>query len=115
MKSKYIIFALLLAVATSFVSCDEDGWLQRDPKDRITDEQLWNDPNMILGLLANYYDRMPQLAGVFNTGTNTEFDDAMWSGHVDQNWHNDMITEDTGTMAISETSTCHWRIWRNSV
>ena len=26
-----------------------------------------------------------------------------------------MITEDTGTMAISETSTCHWRIWRNSV
>ena len=39
MKSKYIIFALLLAVATSFVSCDEDGWLQRDPKDRITDEQ----------------------------------------------------------------------------
>lgn len=90
MKSKYIIFALLLAVATSFVSCDEDGWLQRDPKDRITDEQLWNDPNMILGLLANYYDRMPQLAGVFNTGTNTEFDDAMWSGHVDQNWHNDI-------------------------
>ena len=54
MKSKYIIFALLLAVATSFVSCDEDGWLQRDPKDRITDEQLWNDPNMILGLFANY-------------------------------------------------------------
>lgn len=90
MKSKYILFALLLAVATSFVSCDEDGWLQRDPKDRITDEQLWNDPNMILGLLANYYDRMPQLAGVFNTGTNTEFDDAMWSGHVDQNWHNDI-------------------------
>ena len=54
MKSKYILFALLLAVATSFVSCDEDGWLQRDPKDRITDEQLWNDPNMILGLLAKH-------------------------------------------------------------
>lgn len=73
-----------------FVSCDEDGWLQRDPKDRITDEQLWNDPNMVLGLLANYYDRLPQLAGVFNTGTNAEFDDAMWSGHVDQNWRNDI-------------------------
>lgn len=90
MKSKYIIFACLLAVATSFVSCDEDGWLQRDPKDRITDEQLWNDAGMILGLLANYYDRMPQLAGVFNTGTNTEFDDAMWSGHVDENWRNEV-------------------------
>lgn len=73
-----------------FTSCNEDDWLQRTPKDRITDEQLWNDPNMILGLLANYYDRLPQLAGVFNTGTNAEFDDAMWSGHVDQNWRNDI-------------------------
>ncbi|MDD2931263.1 MAG: RagB/SusD family nutrient uptake outer membrane protein, partial [Fermentimonas sp.] len=26
----------------------------------------------------------------FNTGTNAEFDDAMWSGHVDQNWRNDI-------------------------
>lgn len=87
---KYIIITILLAMAGMFTSCDEDGWLQRDPKDRITDAQLWNDPTMVLGLLANYYDRMPQLAGVFNTGTNTEFDDAMWSGHVDQNWRNDL-------------------------
>lgn len=87
---KYTILVILLAMAGMFTSCDEDGWLQRDPKDRITDAQLWNDPTMVLGLLANYYDRMPQLAGVFNTGTNTEFDDAMWSGHVDQNWRNDL-------------------------
>lgn len=90
MKSKYIYLSLLIVVASLFASCDEDGWLQRDPKDRITDEQLWNDPNMVMGLLANYYDRMPQLAGVFNTTTSTEFDDAMWSGHVDQNGRNDL-------------------------
>lgn len=88
MKNKYIYISLLLVVSSFLSSCDEDGWLQRKPKDRITDEQLWNDPNMIMGLLANYYDRMPQLAGVFNTGTSTEFDDAMWSGHVDQNNRN---------------------------
>lgn len=90
MKSKYIYISILLVVTGVFASCNEDDWLQRKPKDRITDEQLWNDPNMILGLLANFYDRLPQLAGVFNTGTNTEFDDAMWSGHVDQNWRNDI-------------------------
>lgn len=90
MKSKYILLSLLIAFTSIWVSCDEDAWLQRDPKDRITDEQMWNDPNMILGLLANYYDRMPQLAGVFNTGTMAEFDDAMWSGHVDQNGRNDL-------------------------
>jgi len=91
MKSKYIYYlSILLAVTGLLASCNEDDWLQRTPKDRITDEQLWNDPNMILGLLANYYDRMPQLAGVFNTGANAELDDAMWSGHVDQNWRNDI-------------------------
>lgn len=90
MKIKYIYLLIALMIVGLFTSCNEDDWLQRTPKDRITDEQLWNDPNMILGLLANYYDRLPQLAGVFNTGTNAEFDDAMWSGHVDQNWRNDI-------------------------
>lgn len=91
MKKKHIYLLLVLLISVgSFTSCDEDSWLQRTPKDRITDDQLWNDPNMVLGLLANFYDRLPQLAGVFNTGTMTEFDDAMWSGHVDQNWRNDI-------------------------
>lgn len=90
MKNKYIILLVFAIVIGMFSSCDEDSWLERKPKDRITDEQLWNDPNMVLGLLANYYDRLPQLAGVFNTGTSAEFDDAMWSGHVDQNYRNDL-------------------------
>ena len=95
MNRKYIFLSILIIAATIFSSCNEDEWLQRTPKDRITDEQLWNDANMILGLLANYYDRLPQLAGVFNTGTNTEFDDAMWSGHVDQNWRNEISYNDS--------------------
>lgn len=94
MKSKYIYLSLLIVVASVFVGCDEDSWLQRKPKDRITDEQLWNDPNMIKGLLANYYDRMPELAGLANTLTRCEYDDAMWSGHVDENKRNDMNYND---------------------
>ena len=94
MKIKYIYILITLMFIVLFTSCNEDDWLQRTPKDRITDEQLWNDPNMVLGLLANYYDRLPQLAGVFNTGTNAEFDDAMWSGHVDDNWRNDILYGD---------------------
>ncbi|WP_085536117.1 RagB/SusD family nutrient uptake outer membrane protein [Massilibacteroides vaginae] len=89
MKNKILYILISFMVIGHFTCCNEDSWLQRTPKDRITDEQLWNDPNMILGLLANYYDRLPQLAGVFNTGTNAELDDAMWSGHVDQNSRND--------------------------
>lgn len=44
---------------------------------------------MLNSLLANFYDRLPTLHGVFNTGGMTELDDAMWSGHRDQNWRND--------------------------
>ncbi|MGE8381793.1 MAG: RagB/SusD family nutrient uptake outer membrane protein, partial [Sphingobacterium sp.] len=58
-------------------------------KTLITDQQLWNDPKLLTSLVANYYDRLPTLHGVFNTGGMTELDDAMWSGHRDQNWRND--------------------------
>src|SRR5690554_1809860 len=84
----YKIFALII-VASFLMGCDDDKWLQRDPKNIITDEQLWNDPALITSMLANYYDRLPHLHGVFNTGGMTEIDDAMWSGHQDQNWRND--------------------------
>lgn len=94
MKNKYILLLLISWATVTFIGCKEDDWLERTPKDRIMDEQLWKDPNMIMGLLANYYDRLPQLAGVFNTGTNSEFDDAMWSGHVDQNGRNNIAYGD---------------------
>ena len=70
-------------------SCNHDDWFYRNPKDIITDEQLWNDSRMLTSLLANYYDRLPSMHGVFNTGGMTELDDAMWSGHRDANWRND--------------------------
>jgi hypothetical protein len=61
----------------------------------ITDEQLWKDPVMIQALLANYYDRLPSLSGVFNSTVSSEYDDAMWSGHADQNGRNDFAFPDS--------------------
>ncbi|SER62007.1 RagB/SusD family nutrient uptake outer membrane protein [Pedobacter rhizosphaerae] len=87
MKKIYIAFALLFGLSMN--SCKHDEWLYRESKTTITDEQLWNDPNLITSLLANYYDRLPSLHGVFNTGGMTEIDDAMWSGTRDQNGRND--------------------------
>lgn len=87
MKHLYIIITVF--VASMLISCDHDGWLERDPKDTITDEQLWNDPSLIKSLLANYYNRLPKLHGDFNTGGMSEIDDAMWSGHNDGNGKND--------------------------
>nr|WP_320057311.1 RagB/SusD family nutrient uptake outer membrane protein [uncultured Bacteroides sp.] len=89
MSMKYLIIRLLVIASFFLVSCNPDGWLERDPQNIIKDEQLWNDPKLIKSLLANYYDRLPSLHGVFNTGGMSELDDAMWSGHNDANWHND--------------------------
>lgn len=87
MKKIYIAFALLIGLTMN--SCKHDDWFYRESKTTITDEQLWNDPNLITSLLANYYNRLPSLHGVFNTGGMTEIDDAMWSGTRDQNGRND--------------------------
>ncbi len=86
MKNSYIITILVFFLLTS---CNDEKWLERDPQNLITDEQLWNDPQLIQSLLANYYDRLPSMHGVFNTGGMSEIDDAMWSGHYDSNWRND--------------------------
>lgn len=83
------LFILSVIISFFLTACNNDDWLERDPKNIITDEQLWNDPVLIKSLLANYYDRLPALHGVFNTGGMTDIDDAMWSGHFDGNWHND--------------------------
>jgi hypothetical protein len=72
------------------VSCDDNGWFEREPKNIITEDQVWNDSEQILSLLANFYDRMPTFAGVFKTQEMTDFDDAMWAGHFDQNGHNNI-------------------------
>ena len=85
---KKIYIAILLS-CLSLSSCKHEDWFNRDPRGIITDEQLWNEPSLLISMLGNYYDRLPSLHGVFNTGGMTELDDAMWSGHRDQNWRND--------------------------
>ena len=86
---KYLFIKITIIASLLFVSCNNNDWLDRDPQNIITDEQLWNDPKMVTSLLANFYDRLPSLHGNFNTGGMSEIDDAMWSGHQDQNSKND--------------------------
>lgn len=90
MKYKHIILLTLCVFISAFNSCKEDQWLQRQPRDILTDDQVWKDPILIQSLLANYYDRLPSFQGVFSSAQVTQLDDAMWSGHTDQNSRNDI-------------------------
>lgn len=85
----YTIAGILLL---SFNACKKD-WLERQPPNIILEEQVWNDPKMITGLLANYYDRLPEHAAIHNNWqAMAEYDDAMWSGFSNDEFRNNLVT-----------------------
>lgn len=84
---KYLIIGLF---AFALSACHGD-WMDRDPYTIITEEQVWNDPSQIEGLLANYYNRLPIFTGLEGDWRNkTIFDDAMWSGYTGEEFRNQM-------------------------
>ena len=79
MKSlfKYLICFLTLL---SF-SCKKKDWLDRNSPTLLPGSQTFNDPLLIVGLLANYYDRLPTDASLTaNWQKATTYDDAVWGG-----------------------------------
>jgi hypothetical protein len=90
MKKVYYIL-ITGSLLTLMAGCRKD-WLERTPQTIILEEQVWNDPKMILGLLANYYDRLPTDMGVDGNWRNmADYDDAMWSGYTGEDGRNNII------------------------
>jgi len=94
--SKYTSFVLLLFLLSG---CAEN-WLDREPQNLILEDQIWNDPKLITGLLANYYDRLPAHT-TLNTGWAefAAYDEAMWSNN------------DDGRNNIISYPFDRWRLW----
>ncbi|MCF2504818.1 RagB/SusD family nutrient uptake outer membrane protein [Dyadobacter sp. CY107] len=105
--SRYFLVFVVLIMS----GCAEE-WLDRKPQNIILEEQIWNDPKLITGLLANYYDRLPYHTDL-NHGSTTDaaipnkegwqdfaaYDEAMWS-------NNDDARNNIVTYAIDR-----WRLW----
>lgn len=100
-KTLTLSAGLLLGLATG---CQKD-FLERTPPNIILDSQIWNDPGLITGLLANYYDRLPTHTSIYLGADNNAnprrrtgwpdfaaYDEAMWSGNG--NGPNDLFTFD---------------------
>jgi len=98
MKSiyKYILVGVF---ASSFSGCKPD--LEVEPNLILQGELVWNDPTLAIGVLANYYDRLPihtQLTVDANATTGllgwpgaARYDEAIWSGSSD-NTRNNIIS-----------------------
>lgn len=106
------IFSLFFISLLVFIlpGCKKD-WLERQPKNIILEEQVWNDPKMILALLANYYDRLSSDTGIDDQTTDgfnifqwrnmADYDDAMWSGQSNNDGRNNIISY----------AYDRWRLW----
>jgi hypothetical protein len=89
MKKILYCFAVCILLFTS--ACEKD-WLERKSKTLILEEQVWNDPKMILGLLANYYNRLTMDQSIETNWRNmANYDDAMWSGQNNEEGRNNMV------------------------
>lgn len=74
---KYSICCLCILSA---VSCKKD-WLDRQSQTILANQQVMTDPKLIIGLLANFYDRIPTDASLTSRWQeHTSYDDAVWSG-----------------------------------
>ena len=86
---KYLIYGAALLSAPA---C-QDEWLERDPPNILVDEQVWNDPKLVTGLLANFYDRLPAHVSTFaNSAQFAAYDEAVWSGFTNLNYLNNIVT-----------------------
>ncbi|MDF7811600.1 RagB/SusD family nutrient uptake outer membrane protein [Hymenobacter sp. YC55] len=90
MKFSYKTFALSLGLVLGLSACEKD-FLDRQSPSIVLEDQIWNDPNLISSLLANYYDRLPVHTQI-DAGWEqyAAYDEALWSGNG--NGPNDLFT-----------------------
>jgi len=90
-------------IIIAFFSCKKD-WLDRQSQTILSNEQVMNDPNLIVGLLANLYDRLPSDVSLTNRWQqNTAYDDAVWSGGGNAG--------DVERLNIVTYATNRWTLW----
>src|SRR5690606_1335769 len=85
--AKFQRYAATLLVAVSVAACGDD-YLTTQPQTILTDEQVWGDPARVLGVISNFYSRMPQTIGL-GQGQYEDmaaYDDALWSSGT--GWEN---------------------------
>lgn len=71
-----------LVVSTLVLAGCVDDWLTTEPQTILTDDIVWGDYDIVLSVLADYYDRIPQWNGLQNDQFSryTQLDEAIAHG-----------------------------------
>ena len=84
-KFNYIII-LLFAFTWG---CNDADFLDREPTNILIDDQVWNDKSLVLSVVADIYDRIPEYQTLENWGGFTDFDEAFNSDDYGRHENND--------------------------
>ncbi len=82
MKIKKFLYIILMVFAIGW-SCDDKGFLDRDPKDILLEGQVWTDNRVALSVLADLYFRLPEFQTVLNWWNFVDFDEGFGSAFGD--------------------------------
>ena len=96
------IFSMLTAVllVVSLGGC-ADNFLSQQPEEIISDEEVFSSPDLILGVLSNYYSRLPSTQSLDQGAAPfAMFDEAMWSGGGGNDWRNRLQEYGYGSWGI---------------
>jgi hypothetical protein len=81
---KYLIAIGTIAILTFAGSCKKDeDFLNRQPTNVLSVEAVWKDPNLVLGLVGDLYDRYPDYQTIERWYDFTTFDEAFASNAGD--------------------------------
>jgi hypothetical protein len=78
-KNKYLI--LICALGMVFNACD--SWLEREPKDILTENEAYSSVSTITSIVGGLYNRLPDWGGIEQTPSSyTELDEGMLGQNV---------------------------------
>ncbi len=78
-----LVYISVITLLFTLGGCNDKDFLDREPTDVLTDEQLWSDHTLILSLLADLYDRIPEYQSTQNWWNYADFDVAFGSSYGD--------------------------------
>lgn len=80
---KYWFSLILLSCIGMGCVKNEDAWLNKDPTTVLLIDQVWSDPDLVLPVLANLYDRIPEYQELDQFANFADFDEAFPSSGGD--------------------------------
>jgi len=84
MKKYFILLLMLVGLGWG---CNDEAFLDKEPTNILLDDQIWKDKSLVLSVVADLYDRVPEFQTIQNRSEFAIFDEAFASASGDYGKH----------------------------